>query len=73
MKRFRFIEYSFSSRRFDSLERMMDDKMKMLFDFANNVALVNNDRQCINLSPSNELTDNKTCFAIDKLIFTKEK
>jgi hypothetical protein len=51
----------------------MDDKMKMLFDFANSVALVNNDRQCINLSQSNELMDNKTCFVIDKLIFTKEK
>jgi hypothetical protein len=48
--------------------------MKMLFDFANNVALVNNNkRQCMNVSQSNELIDNKTCFVIDKLIFTKEK
>lgn len=26
-------------RRFDSLERMMDEKMKMLFDFANSVGV----------------------------------
>jgi hypothetical protein len=60
-------------RRFDSLERVIDDKMKMLFDVANNIAVTNNQRQNNNLTQSNELLDSKNCFVIDKLVFPKDK
>jgi hypothetical protein len=60
-------------RRFDSLEKVMDDKMKMLFDVANTIALTNARRQSNISNQLNEVMDSKTCFVIDKLVFPKDK
>jgi hypothetical protein len=50
----------------------MDEKMKMLFNFANNLPATNNIRSsAINPISMTDATDNKNSFAIDKLVFTK--
>ncbi|CAF4652739.1 unnamed protein product [Rotaria sp. Silwood2] len=64
-------ELSLLQSRFDCLERIMDDKMKLLLDFANNVSVTNNNHQSSNLNQTNDTIDNKKIFVIDKLVFTK--
>jgi hypothetical protein len=49
----------------------MDDKMKMLFDFANNLSTTNNTRPSNNPIATADVSDNKNSFVIDKLVFTK--
>jgi hypothetical protein len=51
----------------------MDDKMKMLFNVANHIALTNIHRENNNSNQSNEITDSKSCFVLDKLIFSPDK
>ncbi|CAF3677107.1 unnamed protein product [Rotaria sordida] len=41
-------ELSLLQRRFDFLERIIDDKMKLLFDFANNISITNNNHPSSN-------------------------
>ncbi|CAF4604738.1 unnamed protein product [Rotaria sp. Silwood1] len=55
-------ELSLLQRRFDCLERTMDDKMKLLFDFANNISITNNNHQFNNLNQTNDTKDNKYLF-----------
>ncbi|CAF3402574.1 unnamed protein product [Rotaria sp. Silwood1] len=55
-------ELSLLQRRFDCLERTIDDKMKLLFDFANNISITNNNHQSSNLNQTNDTKDNKNRF-----------
>jgi len=61
----------FCFRRFDSLERIIDDKMKMLFDFANNLSVTNLVRSPTYPIATTDASDNRTAFHIDKFIFSK--
>jgi len=45
--------------------------MKLLFNFANNVSMENNNRSSTNPTETNGATDNKNSFVIDKSVFTK--
>lgn len=58
-------------RRFDHLERMMDDKLKMLFDFANNLSSINTSRSTMAPVSASDDSDNKTTFVFDRATFTK--
>ncbi|CAF3836613.1 unnamed protein product, partial [Rotaria sp. Silwood1] len=55
-------ELSLLQSRFDCLERTIDDKMKLLFDFANNISITNNNHQSSNLNQTNDTKDNKNRF-----------
>jgi len=45
----------------------------MLFDVANSIALTNSHQQSNSPNQSNELTESKNYFVIDKLLCPKEK
>ncbi|CAF3632096.1 unnamed protein product [Rotaria sordida] len=59
--------------RLDTLEHIVDDRMKMLIHVANNIVLTNTHQSNSDSNQSNEITDDKKCFVIDKLLFTKDK
>ncbi|CAF1603901.1 unnamed protein product [Rotaria sp. Silwood1] len=59
--------------RLDSLEHVMDDRMKMLLRVANDIALANIHRPSNDFNQSNDITDDKKYFVIDKLLFSKDK
>ena len=71
MKNFSFgdIILLFVFRRFDSLEKVMNDKMKMLYDVANKIVSTNLQQKSIHSNQSNEIMDNNNCYVIDKLVF----
>lgn len=58
--------------RFDSLERLMDDKMKLLFDVANNIQGMKSSTQFSNPNQTNT-TDNKHSYLFERVTFKTEK
>lgn len=57
----------------DNLERVMDDKMKLLLNTANEIVQSVAHRPNPISHHSDENDEDKNCFAIDKLLFSKDK
>jgi hypothetical protein len=49
----------------------MDDKMKMLSDFVNNLSIPNMNRHYNTSLQTKDMTDNKNSSVLDKLVFPK--
>ncbi|UJR27175.1 hypothetical protein I4U23_008471 [Adineta vaga] len=63
-------ELALLQTRFDSFQQALDDKMKILFNFANNISQTNIRHSTTISNPRNTATTNKTYAVIDKLVFT---
>ncbi|CAF4737836.1 unnamed protein product, partial [Rotaria sp. Silwood2] len=48
-------ELSLLQRRFDCLQRIMDDILKLLLDFTNNISIINNNHQSSSLNQTNDM------------------
>ncbi|UJR08632.1 hypothetical protein I4U23_012891 [Adineta vaga] len=66
-------ELGLLQKRVDNFEQILHDKMKMLFDAANNLALANLYPQTNNRNQSIGIIDTKNCLLIDSLQLPKDE